>query len=116
MTEPTKTTEVYIIIGSSGEYSSHEVWVAGVYDDKDTAVREAENMKVSDRSNLFLWKEWDKDFAERHKKAGKKRNYVTWAADMLELGMPPEPSRGGDDTDYTVACVPMNTSGRWDYA
>lgn len=111
-----ETTEVYVIVGSSGDYSTLQVWVAGVYDDKNTAVREAENMKSLDRANWVLWKAWNSDFNDRHRKIGKKWNYATRAADILELGMTAEPPIGGDDTDYTVACVPMNTLGRWNYA
>ena len=118
-----KTPEVYVVIGYQGEWSSLCVWVSGVYSDKSVAVERVEAQKRADRSNYVTWKAWNVEFYERGKAKGLPWDYkvCSWG-DMtrsdagVSLGIGPEPPVGGDDIEYTVATVPMNTWGQWDYA
>jgi hypothetical protein len=108
--------DVYVVMGSTGEYSSHIAWVAGVYDNKRTAIEEAEALKAADRSNWVIWCAWSQDRLKYYVRAGKRFNYPTRTEDAMKLGVPLEPPVGDPDSEYTVVSVPLNTRGRWDYA
>lgn len=110
------TLKVYVVIGTEGEYSDRHVWVAGVFADKARAIAMAEAAKLTDRDNYIRWREWTAEFAERLKASGEKYLFDQRAALAHRLGMSSEPVTGAPDADYTVATVPMDTWGRWDYA
>lgn len=108
---------VYVVIGYAGEWSSLRVWVAGVYTDKATAIMTAEQQKATDRSDYVRWMNWISEFGRRMCAANERVElHEARKAQIERLGMAPEPPIGGDDTEYTVACVPLNTPGVWDYA
>jgi hypothetical protein len=114
------TEEVHIVVGSSGDYSERAVWVAGVFTDRDEAVKAAQQQTMEDRANQTIWQAWSDELMRRGKAAGAKwdprrmsfgdKDRATTAAD---LGMPPEPPYGNSESDHTVVTVPLNQCGKW---
>ncbi len=99
--------EVYVVIGTSGEYSGREVWVAGAYTDKDAAVQMAEKQKEEDRANWAIWSAWSREFGKRLKEAGHSGGFVgfvgtSWreerAKAVIDVAMPDEPPSGNHDS------------------
>ena len=113
---PTTAQEVYVVIGTEGEYSDRQVWVAGVFDTKSEAVAMADDHKRTDRDDYIKWRKWVAEFGAKLNASNEKYTIKQRAAIAARLGMPPEPPTGAIDADYTVATVPMNAWGRWDYA
>jgi hypothetical protein len=121
---PRQEAVVYVVIGYQGEWSSLQVWVAGAFTDKDAAITQVEAQKRQDRAHWAIWCEWSKEFGRR---IAARKDVVWWPPTASFKGMSredstklvdmyPEPPHGGDETEYTVAVVPLNQMGRWDYA
>lgn len=111
---------VYVFIGSSGEFSSLNVWVAGVYDDKAAAITAAEEQLAEDRVNCLVWAAWAAKFHVGCRISESVLGLLTQGSqerrdEAIALGLPPEPPMGDNESDYTVACVPMNQRGVWSY-
>jgi len=52
------TPFVYVVIGSSGEYSDRSEWVAGVFTDKSEAIRIASEKLKTSKENQVLHDAW----------------------------------------------------------
>ncbi len=119
----TTMTDVHVLIGHEGEWSSLIVWVAGVFTNEKTAREVAEDMKRRDRANHVTWDAWNKEFwAQGHARGLTWDSHTqSWAGlgtrseAAVAIGLSVEPERGTTDSEYFVSCVPLDTCGRWDY-
>lgn len=106
--------EVWVIVCSQGEYSGRYEWVAGVYTDRDEAVRIAEERLRAAKAAEVLHSAWSRASAAVQRQFpftlmfSAHPQYQAWR----ELNPPPPASEFDDVTVYGP--ISLNTWGRFD--
>jgi hypothetical protein len=86
---------VWVVAAERGEYSDRSVWIAGVFGDRETAVKMAESKLHESRAATAL--------------------FDLWCQRMMKLPIDErgDPPAAGEADDFTVVEVPMNQWGEY---
>ena len=111
---------VFVVICSSGEYSDRVEWVAGVYTDKEEAIRiTTEMMSVSKAADVEydLWCRKQSAIFRRFNN-GRPQHWnepiTAEVQSVIDAEIGREPPKGGSIDDYYITEAPLDQWGRWE--